>query len=883
MSQRPEGIGIDLLQYRARVATAVGGAWPPAVEHAPMPDRPAVALLPMHERETPIFGPHACDHRRGVGLAWPPEAQAPKAGDPARGVGRVPLVCCWASLLPAEATGEGWGSSLADVTFAWSPDGEDRPVAVSAGRLIAGSAVAWAASSEAPRALVVPDALGEAAQQAILDEVRQFDLSEFLLLPRPIALALAWCRQNEARSEGDWSEDEEGTAIGHLRVSALGFDGWELSLIEIRARRYQGRVWLVPVRNRPETGVELPIWGVTLLANLAAEGARDATEAWSRVFGQDWLSQVLAKQRTDRGVRAGVQQGLIHGWLRRTRELFDRWPALASAMRMSPGLKNLRTTIDALVSSQLARLGDDSKRQLGTVVDGDLTPLILDEQISLGQKVAEILGGPTGGTLISHGKLATEGAALAAVALHRGLPCYRETLVPIDIHTHGKDSHGDPVTRYMPLVEARTVEAGREYRPAEPITGLKIRDGARKLELTLRRPTPAGFTFRKITDNLPKPAVREEPVRIRVAIQPGQGFARARVESEREGVFSTVLDWKRMELVTEPPPPRLSYLPGVSVIVPDSGMWHEAEDEITAASVSLETSPLLALDRLRVVTKLMNRWPLADRVDDYRRVSRGKDNPFRHYGTIGSDGDINAVKNPRLLKRFQAALAKRFDLEDGDGKLADQILRTGGWLYLAIPSNMTERLRDRLSGPVTAIKSVDLHAVGLTWSQPTDLRVFFAALARRISNGDGRPNNHWLRAIRNIVRFREHALADDSLPWAGGTREKSDQLQGTVVEATRAIMSDELHAREPRLKMKFNNCLLALLYILKRRRYDQAFLAHQNKYRLEFEKMLTLANRLGISDHQSVLIETTLKFLKGEATSDDASRFLGSGDDDDDE
>ena len=111
------GIGIDLTQNIPVVsvcpcppsALANGSIepkllaqhWPPITElrgkfaqlQAP------VALLPIRRGEPLMVADAAARHRRSAGFVWPPEAQVPYSEDPRFGLGRIPLVAAWSSIV----------------------------------------------------------------------------------------------------------------------------------------------------------------------------------------------------------------------------------------------------------------------------------------------------------------------------------------------------------------------------------------------------------------------------------------------------------------------------------------------------------------------------------------------------------------------------------------------------------------------------------------------------------------------------------------------------------------------------------------------------------------------------------------------------------------
>jgi hypothetical protein len=214
------GIGIDLTQHLPLVSVAVCPEatrattgvdtsalvrhWPPQVElRGDFRPQPPVVLLPLMPGEPLLVGDAAAAHRRAAGFPWPPESQVPFAGDSACGVARIPLVAAWTSILPTESDDLSM-RRREDHEFKWCPDGREH--CVRAGEILARSIKAFLNAAKVPfdsclTAIVVPDALDEAGQQILLDNLSQCGVAadNVHLLPRPLAVALHWCQNPDAR------------------------------------------------------------------------------------------------------------------------------------------------------------------------------------------------------------------------------------------------------------------------------------------------------------------------------------------------------------------------------------------------------------------------------------------------------------------------------------------------------------------------------------------------------------------------------------------------------------------------------------------------------------------------------------------------------------
>lgn len=892
------GIGIDLTQHVPLVTVALSPAagtkvlasnWPPKVElRGQFRAQPPVAILPFMPGEPLLVGDAAASHRRSAGFVWPPESQVPFAQDPACGVARIPLVAVWASLLPQGGTDESM-TRREDHQFKWCPDGREH--AVHAGDLIARSIKAFLTAANVPigtcwTAIVVPDALDEAGQQILLDSLTAVGISSdnLHLLPRPLAVALHWCQRADGRSFGVGAGDEEdGKPAGRLRVLTMGLDVWEAQSIELRARRHDGRTWLVPIRDRARLAGALPelqTSGVSFALALAhAESNSESFGWWSHLFSNDWLHRRLGAGRDMtqlelQSLRAVRSSNPPDSLRRELSQLGSLQPLWARLLQSGPPLLQV---IGERWPQQEQRLSTGSLPCRAVLADGAFARLRMERGITLANLAGNEIEVSTTGY-----EAAARGAAMAAAAIGHGLPCYRETLLPLDLYVMGRDEFDDPSPQWKPLVAAQTVEAGLPWRTREPVAGLRIREAQDRLLIPLRRTMRGSPKFRQVGTELAKPATSDESVRIAVEVKPGQGFARVRIDSVTPGVFSTRLDWRTMQSCDEPEPPPLAYSPGVSRILPDRQMFESAQSVLESALAALENSnPTAATERLRDAIRLLNKWPLAHNVERNRGRAMTKD-VMLHYGVIGSEGKLEGLPSPSLAQGLRTAIGKRFNALVRSGKPRSQIgntlLRAGGWFYLAIPDECRDYLRSQLEeaeSDVLALSDVDLHAIGLGISAPDDIRRFFPLVVEALGHPEAKPNN-WLRAVRNICRFRNHALHTNSI---------SDEVMTELFNALFANMRNQISSGPfaPRI---FGNCLESIPFLLKRRRYDPDFLAPDTRLAGELISLLKQVDeqhRHRLPTRLQGFPEVALKFLTEKATSTDLEHLLGIETEDDDD
>jgi hypothetical protein len=805
----------------------------------------------------------------------------PYDNDPESGIARIPLTAAWSALLPSAGEEEAL-SRRDDPEFRWYPDGREH--AARAGLILAASIKAFLAAARVPisglTTIVVPDALDEAGQQILLESLAQVGMAtdNLHLLPRPLAVALNWCRTATGPVQVA-GEGEAGTPVGRLRVLTTALDLWEAVSLELRARRHAGRTWLLPVRDRARLGGALPELqtpGLSFALALArAEANGPHLPWWHRVFASDWLIQ-----------RLGAARDLSPGEVQSLREVRSPHPpdTLRAELNHIEVLRPIWTRLfqgGPSLRDAVARKWDAQERQVGfakypckaVLADGALSSLRMEQGVPLGQFVVQQAGEPQSPTLLAGHTAAVHGAALAAAAIASGLPCYRETLLPLHLYVLGKDDYGDPSPQWRELVAADSVEAGRTWKSPAPVVGLQIREGQDRLLLPLRRELRGKALFRHVASELLKPAPRDEPVRINVEVRPGQGFAHVRIESLTPGMFASRLDWRTMAQCDEPKPPPLAYIPGVSRILQDHEMFARAEDTLQAALRALERNSPVVRERLREAIILLNKWPLAHNVERSRGRTMAKDFMI-HYGVIGSEGRLDALAAPGLARGLRDAVGERFAslMRRGAARspLGNALLRIAGWFYIAIPHECLTFLRSRLaeaSEDHVLLSAVELHAIGLSFSERDDIRRFFPLCTQALRSPEAKPNN-WLRAVRNICRFRNHALSPDTI---------SDTILSQLVAELFETMRQQFVGGRfgPRI---FANCLEALPFLLKRRRYDPDFLAPSSRLSAELIRFLegvTEEHDWRLPSRLRQVPHATVRLLKMEATVTDLEDLLG--------
>ncbi len=836
-----------------------------------------------------MVGDAAAQHRRSAGLPWPAEAQIPFASDPDCGIGRIPLVAAWTALVPSP-DGSDAMSRRDDFEFRWCPNG--RELGNTASAVLAQSIRSCLRSAAVPTesvltAVVVPDALDEGGQQLLLDALASEGLPSagIHLIPRPMAAAVNWC-YCMGNGSGGATGDQEGDPSSVLRLLGLGLDTWEAVSIEIRARRSHGRDWLLPLRDRSamaKAPPELQQFGVQLAIALASCAAPSLgpLDWWNRLFASDWLARRLA-------VKAPLSAAEVHAIneMRASAPVtgavkdLERYSGLAPlCSRFRQRGPPLRQAVPMRWAQQESDTGTGALPCSAILVHGCMARLGWED----GKTLAQAYLPAASAKVILPGDMASfaaSGAALAASAIAHGLPCYRETLLPLDLYALGRDQYGDPKPLWKELVAAGSVEAGRVWSNPEPISGLRMRQGEDRLLVPLRRNVGGGLLWRKVSTDLVTRAKEDEPVILTTEVLPGQGFARVRIESVKPGVFSTRLDWSSMTPCDAPVPPTLAYIPGVSRVVPDHGMFEQARPLMVAVAAALKRPHTNPVELLRDLIKLLNRWPLAHNVERARGQTVSKD-PMLHYGVIGSAGDLQQLADPSLAEELRCGIGRRTAalVQNGasSSKLGKLLLRTGGWLYLAMPEECYRHVRLRMKSASRggeALSAEELHVIGLAMEAPAELKLFYSLAVDALGQDGTKPNN-WLRAVRNICRFRNHALCPEAV-----SRAVLDDLVDVMLKTMR------MHDDGTRFGMIPRNCLEVLPFLLKRRRYEPDFLDPELPLAASLIRFLTAMQKESewrLPKRLQPWPQLTLRFIRREATEGDVDGLLGVDDQEDDD
>jgi len=753
-------------------------------------------------------------HPRGTGCEWPPEAGI----DDERGCGRFPLAAAWAGL-PQDRPGLPHGRD-----WVWHIDGREQ--AVRPAEAIA-TAVTDILSLHPTLAgcgvptLVIPNSTREAEQQALLDAARHAGV-KLQLLWRPVAAALAWCHRfddflRERVSQGAFTLDE---SIGRLACLHVGLALVELTVLDLVATRHEGQVWITPARRRPDPDLDVTAGlGWLVLEEFAkrflssAGLAVDRQHLWQILFASNWPSSWLAS----------FEAALPPPSQTVTMPTGLSIPANDARPRYLPGLPIRQGdgqwqflgphVLPQSSPDQLPSWSSRCRQQLpddviGAVVSGEMAAVPLKNEVPLGRALLErILGPPQrlllGGEFLGR-RFLTQGAAMFSARLAAGLPAYLDTLPRLQLLVIRPN--GEMVWTELLRERDAFVPGGQPWRRSEPVSGLAIPRGRTDLSFDVFHEEFPGV--RKVRMELPRTCPTDEPVKLHVSITPAQGNATLEARPENPAVFGTrafLVDWKSMKEVKDengvPVGPQ-DYIERQPPIFPALLPRLHSPAKWTAARGTVERllgAPRNDRTRLlfRLLQKLQQKDPEASR--------QGRDAT-----AVGSDGRVTFAQE--LLNQFVAqSWAWR---ATASPQFQRNTVRT-----LAYASADLEDLRKFLLRHLNIRGNVAgevLLASGHCLRRSEDIVVLADQFIARFSPPHGpMPNNNWLRALSEVLRYREHA-----------PRDFTAEQCNVILESCLRVLDEQMEIGQTRGRVwyKFKNAALVIAFLLRRRAFDPSFL-----------------------------------------------------------
>ncbi len=710
-------------------------------------------------------------HPRGSGLSWPPEAIA----DPNNGTGRLPLGLIIENIESGNLVH-------------WH---QDEKYSYRSSEALAG-AIAQLSASEGfddEVVFVIPNNWGEVLQQEIIDAFRTYNL-KCKLLWRPIAAALEWF--------GHFSQDLVGLVgqphetVGKLLSLYIGYDHLEITELElVVCESARGEVCIVPGRARPTKHERIPSIGFRqVIKYLSCEGepmrgeyAAD-TDRFGRVWNRLWCTQAISALQLK-----PLENEVFSG---PASIEFER--SICQMEQLNPNELRLR------LRQFKSRLQTNYK---GVIVSGALANAVFDERYRVWEWIVDSLEVTSvmmlaEGHNSDHGLLA-RGACRFAQRLDAKMPTYLDTLPRLEMVI---SEGGEP--KWIDLLdpEQKWVDGGRLWKRPERIQNLSI--AACSVDLKLAVAHEEFDSMREVVTGLPTTSETAEKVSLSVEIFPAQGKARIELHPDRAEFFNderVFVDWRRMnEFITDDGKraTKQAYLDGLDRIFPQLLPRVSSATKSLAAKYAMNN--LMETMRNGSAPKSVNQA-----LGNARGLLREKDQKMYPQDATAFDSEGKCVG--------------RFSLDD---------FMEVAWPYYE-KHNPTEFVRalaythvDHQAYHEHILSQIKSHyvmddfvvAAGKCFRDAEHVAVFVQALFAVHSTS--RLTQTWWKATSEMLRFRGNATklvsSEDCL--------KLMQLAGEVFKRERKRGSG---------KELFRLVCLVIVYTLRRRAYDDSFLAPESE------------------------------------------------------
>jgi hypothetical protein len=383
------------------------------------------------------------------------------------------------------------------------------------------------------------------------------------------------------------------------------------------------------------------------------------------------------------------------------------------------------------------------------------------------------------------------------------------------------------------------VAGGQTWQRPEPVSGLSVQSGRQQIEVTLWHDEFP--TVRNITADLPDVVSADVPVSLQVSVEPAQGNARVEVVPVEPGVFGRrrmFLEWRRMSDSEKTPDDWLNELPtlfpGLLRRAASSNRWYTVKRMLDR--------PLLAdSDRtlFSIIERMKQRDPTANTREDEEATATA----------ISSDGEPPG--SSQVLDQFVQALVARLRTT-GDNPSSDLVRALA---YTSTPDTEFQQfLGRRLLAVRGSLTPQELTGCGWCLRDPRLVANFAEVLAERLERDRSGVNN-WLKAFAEILRYRDNATHD--IP---STR--CEQLSLLILQVFEAQRSRNNFA------FLFRNSCLCIVYLLRRRAYDDDYLQPGNNAAEQIKATfndaihdLTTRRAIGGSIRLDRALQTMIKFI----------------------
>ena len=725
---------------------------------------PNAILLPKIEGESFRIDLGSVPHPRGSGLQWPNEAVV----DPRNGAGRLPIG------MIMDRIGDG-------NTVQWGHDNEASQYSCS--DALTGALSQVSSTFDGNVVFVVPNHWNVELQQTVLDSFQKENI-KCKLLWRPIAAAIEWV--HEFRHQVDKLARQEDGSFGKLLSIYVGLGDLEITELElVDWTGKNGDLTVVPGRKRPTKHERVSGFGFRQIIQKLAQETNtlrnpllDIDDRFGCLWNQLWCSQNLDRYISNFQFSRTTPLKID--------EVFEK--ALCGTPQIDP---------IELAMSLLPRRVVLHRNYSGIVISGPIANGIFDDRTSVVDMLLNSLDTHSDmilveGNHVPRGLLA-RGANRFENQLAEGMPTYLDTLPRLEMVILEK---GEPTWIDLLEPEQKWVDGGKEWTRPERVRNMSIAPGSIDLKIAVAH---EDFdNVREVVTKLPPTSKTTERVNLSVRMTPAQGNARIEIHPENENLFGNqriFIDWKHMGdfLADGNPVTREGYINGYPRIFPELlPRW---------SSVSKIRSAQRTLQEIRILmTKGGNAETINLKLRTLRSQLQQKDSAMYPRDATAFDSDGNSASNFDLQEFMRVAWPyfKKFQ--------PNEFVRAVAYSHVD-----HKPYHDIIVANLQANYVLDEYvlAAGKCLRSPEHIAIFISCFVRKV--GFEGNTQTWWRALSELLRFRGNALQNvDSEECT-----RLLKIAGRVFESQR---------RGRNGGETFRLACLVIVYVLRRRAFDDAFL-----------------------------------------------------------
>ncbi len=661
-------------------------------------------------------------------------------------------------------------------------------------------------------ALAIPNHLDEAGQDALLTALSPLGstVDRLRLIWRPIASAVSWChRHGESILT---PQSVSGQSIGGLLCIHLGIDT-EMICVQLVPTEFQNQKFLLPARDRPsqhDSVHELQL-GEHLLEDLIVEAlprslARNKEAQWRLAWTTPWLNSLLGQAD---GVPCSVHNDLLSRLATGESARTDR--------RAVCGELELSRFTQTWERAFRSRMGQPKRPWRGAVVSGPFAGMPFGKT-TLGEHIARtLLGGTSQPVMVADPSRnfdpTSHGAAVFAARTDVGWPTYLDTLPKLELLVVRK---GEPewldVLRDPKLSEdaPRYVDGNSEWIRDPDLEGvsLPINEPRPRFDL-IQEGHP---TARRAVALLPQAPTKKQPVFLNVRMRPASGFARIRVlPADADFVFQrpVLLDFQSMQDTGKTREAVLKEVergwPAIRVRKASPDAWRNFVD-LTRSSAAVST-----------------------RLKEFRVALVRKDNAYDKGATaISSEGapPPTASGDAKLLTAFLNQVVPLIS-RPSVASDAEAVLGYASAYGPAVDALLDERIRGS-----ALLSHESLILIGNSARNPGVIAKAVAKICHELVADH--PPSHRVTAIAQLCRVREAALEETNTDVCTAVMVRLDQLISEKYNEACRYWQD--HRRPKSLAIIFRESCRAVLFLLRRRKYDSNFLPPEESTALSLKE-----------------------------------------------